>query len=144
MQDFPETARDQILVTLELANQALAEVERDLKQKEQRVADLREFIRLGDALLGAPRPVPAPAPLPLLAPVAQTAVRQAADILAEVGHPLKLEEMYRRLQARGPGHRLPSKESLRKALCDHPTVFRRDRRGVYGLEVWERERTGVA
>jgi hypothetical protein len=61
MHTFPESSRDQILVTLELTNQALAAVEGELRHLERRATQLREFLRLGDAMLGEPCPeTPAP------------------------------------------------------------------------------------
>jgi hypothetical protein len=134
MSDGTTTARAQIDAVLDLANQALAEVERDLKHLLERQTQLREFIRLGDAMLageafGVARP-------PTLAPVPQTAARQAEDLLHEVGRPMRIVEMYRRIEARGTLTGRQPKDALRTALRDRPDLFRRLGRGVYGLVAW--------
>jgi HB1, ASXL, restriction endonuclease HTH domain len=128
------TARATVGAALDLANQTLAEVERDLKHLTERQTQLREFIRLGDALLdGEALDCTRPR---TLAPVPQTIARQAEDILRAVGHPLRIVEIYRHIEARGTLKGKAPKEALRTSMRDHPRVFRRVERGVYGLVAW--------
>jgi HB1, ASXL, restriction endonuclease HTH domain len=135
MGDGTTTARATVDAVPDLAKEALAEVERALESLTERQAQLREFLRLWHVLFGGEALGPAPPPIPL-APVRHTAARQAEAILKEAGHPMRVEEIYRCLEARGTFNGTYPKESLRKAVSDHPKVFRRVRRGVYGLVVW--------
>jgi HB1, ASXL, restriction endonuclease HTH domain len=129
------TARAQIDAVLALAKEALAEVERDLESLTERQAQLYEFIRLGGALLQGEALCHTRSQVPL-APVPQTAARQAENILREVGHPMRVEEIYRCLEARGMLKGRQPKEALKSALRHHTRVFRRVGRGVYGLVAW--------
>jgi HB1, ASXL, restriction endonuclease HTH domain len=161
-QDFTITARDQVQAVLDWATLSLAGIEHTMQQLEARALQFREFVRLGDALLRTPAAAPllsaglASAPqvvdqlvtsqghpaspdvtsLPVRAPGRQTAAAQAEAILIEVGHPLRVEEMVQLLQSRNGLHGKQPKESLRTAMRDHPKVFRRVSRGVYGLVSW--------
>jgi HB1/ASXL restriction endonuclease-like protein with HTH domain len=157
MDNGTTTIRTQVSAVLDLTNQALAEVERDLKYLTQRQTQLREFLRLGDALLDGeawgyapPALVPVresqpcdvpesgatPSAHPTRTPVRQTAAWHAEDILKEVGRPMRIAEMCRRLEARGTLKGKQPKESLKTALRHHSKVFQRVERGVYGLVAW--------
>jgi hypothetical protein len=148
MKDMPPTAYAQIDAVLDLTHQELAEIERDLKSLTERQAQLREFLRLGNALHPwfvasiepksrcAPTAVGTSVPPRPLAPVRQTAARQAEDVLRSVQHPMRVEEIYRHIEARGTQKGKQSQDALRTAMRDHPDVFRRVERGLYGLVVW--------
>jgi hypothetical protein len=172
MHTFPETARDQILVTLELTNQTLAAVEDELRHLERRATQLREFLRLGDAMLGEPCPetpappstsiavpapdapvrvdpwelvggaqVPEPPTLPAWPLTKMTAAQKAKAVLDEVGYALDLQQMVEHLAERGVGNGTDDeklREALRTALRNHPSMFRRVKRGVYALTAWGR------
>jgi hypothetical protein len=147
MGDLPTMAPAQMDAVLDFANQELAAIERDLKRLMERQAQLREFLRLGDALRPwfvaslehksscAPHAAATSAPLPLV-PARLTAARQAEAVLREVGHPMRVEELYRHLEARGMLQGKQPQEALRTAIRDHPSVFQRTERGVYGLVAW--------
>jgi HB1, ASXL, restriction endonuclease HTH domain len=135
MDNGTTTTRVQVSAVLDLASQALAEVERDLKYLTERQTQLSEFIRLGDALLDGEALGHAREPIPLM-PVRQTAARQAEDILKAVGEPMRVDEIYRHIEARGTLKGKQPKEALKSALRDRQKVFQRVGRGVYGLVAW--------
>jgi HB1, ASXL, restriction endonuclease HTH domain len=142
MGDGTTTARATVDAVLDLAKEALAEVERDLESLTERQTQLYEFIRLGGALLQGEALCHTRPQVPL-APVPQTAARQAESILKEVGHPMRVEEMYRRIEARGTLKGRQPKEALKSALRQNPRVFRRVGRGVYGLVAWSQSPVAV-
>jgi hypothetical protein len=156
MQDMATTVRAQIDAVLDLANQELAEIERDLKRLMERQTQLREFLRLGDALRPwfvasieqkspcVPRAASTSAPPYPLAPARQTAAQQAEDVLRVVGHPMSVGEMYQHIEARGTLKGKQPQDALRTAMRDHPAVFRRLGRGVYGLVAWAQSPVAVA
>jgi HB1, ASXL, restriction endonuclease HTH domain len=152
MHDLPEVTRDQMLVTLELVSHALAELAQertqleedirrlqdDLKQVRRRTAELREFQRLGDVLLGEGTPILALPPVDIPATpaaVPKTAAQKAKAVLEEAGHPLSVKEIMTTLSNAGDlaGNQ---RESLKTALRTHPKLFTRQQRGRYGLMAW--------
>jgi hypothetical protein len=135
MGDGTTTARAQIDAVLDLAKRALVKLEVELKYMTERQRQLYEFMQLAEALRDGEALGRAGSPIPL-APVPQTAARQAEDILKEVGHPMRVDELYRCLDARGRLKGRQPKEALKSALRQHPRVFRRMERGVYGLVAW--------
>jgi hypothetical protein len=141
MAEFSDTERDRVALALDIANQTLAVVERDLKHLEQRAAYLREFVRLGEALTCTTREahplpgVPPPAPSPR-----HTAVVEAQAILKEVGHAIRLNDMVRRTQARGLLKSKSPREALRTSMRDHPELFTRVGYGMYVLTAWTKSR----
>jgi HB1, ASXL, restriction endonuclease HTH domain len=142
MNNGTTTTRAQVSAVLDLASQRLAEVERDLKYKTELKTQLSEFLRLGDVLLDGEALVRTCEPIPL-APVPQTARQQAEDILRTAGHPMRIEEIYEQIAARGTLKGKQPKEALQTAIRHHKRVFRRVERGVYGLVAWAENAVAV-
>lgn len=138
MPDFKESARQQICTTLDLANRALAEIEQDVKHLAQRADDLRTFIRLGDAILGRTYPAETRVDTPPRALL--TAAQKAQLVLADAGEVLSVDEIMVQLMERDliQGQQ---RAAVKTALRNHPRIFTRHGRGVYGLAAWGTKNT---
>lgn len=136
MDDMSATAREQLLLTLDLAAQLLHDTERHCSHLKDRAAHLRTFLEVGEALLGLP-PWDNPPPPP---PRQPTAAQTAKAILDEVGYALSVQQMMDHLAANGTGQSgmddEKQREALRGALRSHPSMFRRVERGIYALTAW--------
>jgi hypothetical protein len=114
------------------ARQRLEVAQQELARVEEHVRHLRQFIHAGEALLGTPDPgdaAPAGTPRPTAAELAQA-------MLEDVGRPMTLGEMEAYLTQHGLLHGQAPLESLRAALRHRTTLFRRFKRGQYGLRRW--------
>jgi hypothetical protein len=138
MEDLTGALREEIQSALCVAGTSLGSVEyaitqlrEELAQREKRATQLREFIRLGDALLGTP--VSAPVAPRVVSSKPPTAAQHAKVILAEVGHPMTVADIYQQIAASNGLYMKPSRVALRAALRDNPKVFRNVRHGTYEL-----------
>jgi HB1, ASXL, restriction endonuclease HTH domain len=152
MGDFLQEAHETMLVALASARQAQALLKRDCERLKTELADLEtqlaqlsEFVRLGEQLLGT-QDVDAPLPgvmdetavetaLPLVPPL-PTAAEIAQQCLEAHGQPLTLEGIYAYAREHGLLHGKQSKEAMRVAVGRHTELFVRLERGRYGLVVW--------
>jgi HB1, ASXL, restriction endonuclease HTH domain len=151
MGDFLQEAQETMLVVLNSARQAQALLKRDCERLKTELADLEtqlaqlsEFVRLGEHLLGTvdvadPLPgmgddteVAAAPSLPLRPP---TAADIAQQCLEAHGEPLTLEGIYEYARAHGLLHGKSPKEAMRSAVRTHKSFVRVDR-GRYGLVAW--------
>lgn len=139
MEALTDTARDQILVTMEMVNQELGRLELDIKQRMNRAEALRKLLRAGDAVLETPVPI-LDAP-PVMVPsvfneVPQTARQKATWALEKHGQPMSVDEIYQCLVAYGYVEGKNPREALKTALRSYPSEFRKVKDGVYELTAW--------
>jgi HB1, ASXL, restriction endonuclease HTH domain len=152
MGDFLQEAHETMLVALASARQAQAILKRDCERLKTELADLEtqlaqlsEFVRLGENLLGTldvDDPLPGvvdetevEAALPLLPPP-PTAAEIAQHCLEAHGQPLTLEGIYAYAREHGLLHGTTTKEAMRVAMRSRTTLFVRVERGRYGLVAW--------
>jgi hypothetical protein len=152
MGDLLQEAQETMLVVLDSARQAQALLKRDCERLKTELADLEtqlaqvsEFLRLGETLLGtldvdAPLPgvvdeTAGDATLPLV-PRQPSAAEIAQQCLEAHGQPLTLEGIYAYAREHGLLHGKSPKEAMRVAMRSRTTIFVRVERGRYGLVAW--------